>query len=234
MLNNLQTKVIDIQCIDNVDETMSAQKWEAKKRATQELQKLNKDSNLTAGLEAVLRIAVGARVMLRRNIDMQNGLVNGALGTVKKIQKHHINVQFDNGNSEHNIERVESKFIVMKKFYIYREQFPLVLAYAITIHKCQGLSFNSAIMDLSSNIFSPGMAYVALSRVKTLSGVHLTGFEPESIIVSTKSLEESDRLCGLFRPDLPLFTIKHSRCKRKLQMTGESTHGYPTQKSQDV
>ena len=231
MLNNLQTEVIDIQCVDNVDETMSAQKWEANKRANQELQKLNKDSNLTAGLEAVLRIAVGARVMLRRNIDMQNGLVNGALGTVKKIQKHHITVQFDNSNSVHDIERVQSKFIVMKKFYIYREQFPLILAYAITIHKCQGLSLNSAIMDLSSNIFSPGMAYVALSRVKTLSGVHLTAFERECIIVSAKSLEESNRLRGLFRPDLPLFSVKHSTCKRKLELTGECSMGVQPKKA---
>ena len=129
-------------------------------------------------------------------------------------------MQFDNSNCDYDIERVKSKSIVMKKFYIYREQFPL-LAYAITIHKCQGLSLNSSIIYLSSNIFSPGMAYVALSRVKTLSGVHFTRFEPESITVSTKNLEESNRLRGLFRPDLPLFTMKRIRCKRKLEMTGE-------------
>ena len=69
-------------------------KWS--KRATEEMKKLNKDCNLTAGLEAVLQVAVGARVMLRRNIDTGVGLVNGALGTVISIKAHHIIVKFDN------------------------------------------------------------------------------------------------------------------------------------------
>ena len=185
MLENLQAKVVEISSTDSVDETTGTHKWSENKKAVQALDKLNKDSNLTAGLEAVLRIAVGARVMLRRNVDTDQGLVNGALGTVKEIKKHHVSVQFDNTNCVHDIEKVKSKFIVLKKFFIYREQFPLILAYAITIHKCQGLSLDCAIMDLSNNIFSPGMAYVALSRVRTLSGVHLTSFDPESIMVSS-------------------------------------------------
>ena len=60
-------------------------KWS--KKAAEKLEKLNKDSNLTAGLEAVLYLAVGARVMLRRNIDTTNGLVNGACGTVTAVGK---------------------------------------------------------------------------------------------------------------------------------------------------
>lgn len=66
-------------CIDEIDET-SSHKWS--KKAQKQLEKLNNDSNLTAGLEAELILAVGARVMLRRNIDTKQGLVNGAIGTV--------------------------------------------------------------------------------------------------------------------------------------------------------
>ena len=79
---------------------------------------------------------------------------------------------------------------MLKKFDVYRKQFSLILAYAVTIHKCQGLSLNSALMDLSDRAFSPGMAYVALSRVRTLDGVYLIAFDPDSIMVSCESLQE--------------------------------------------
>ena len=59
------------------------------------MEKLNSDCNLTAELEAILKLSVGTRVMLRRNIDTRKGLVNGAIGTVICIKAHHIAVQFD-------------------------------------------------------------------------------------------------------------------------------------------
>ena len=72
--------------------------------------------------------------------------------------------------------------MLMKTFFIYQKQFPLILAYAVTIHKFQGLSLNSAIIDLSNKVFSPGMAYVALSRVHSLDGLYLTDIDPSSIL----------------------------------------------------
>ena len=72
--------------------------------------------------------------------------------------------------------------MVMKNYYIYRK---LILA---TIHKCQGLS---AIVDLSSKVFADGMAYVALSRIKSLAGLHLISFDNNSIKVDTKCLKGS-------------------------------------------
>ena len=71
------------------------------------------------------------------------------------------------------IEMGGSKVVLMKSFFVYRKQFPVTVAYAVTIHKCQGLSLDCAIVDLSNNVFCAGMAYVAISRVRTLEGLHL-------------------------------------------------------------
>jgi len=93
-------------------------------------------------------------------------------------------VKFDNIPEIVGIKRIKGHFMVKKIFYVCRKQFPIILAFAVTIHKCQGLSLDCAIIDLSSNVFSPGVAYVALSRVRTLEGVHLICFDPCSIKVS--------------------------------------------------
>ena len=105
----------------------------------------------------------------------------------------------------------------MKTFYVYRKQFPLILAYAVTIYKCQGLSLDSAIIDLSSKVFSPGIAYVALSRVHSLNSLHLKDFDPASIIVSTSCLEEINQLRGIYRKDLPLYDVPKTKnsCKKQ-------------------
>ena len=154
-------------------------KWHEK--AAKQLEELNHDCNNTAGLEAVLTLAVGARVMLRRNVNVKSGLVNGAIGTVVAISPTCIAVKFDHLTDTCDIEQVRGKFIVMKNYYVYRTQFPLILAYAVTIHKCQGLSLDCAIIDLSDKVFADGMAYVALSRLKSLAGVHLVAFTPQSV-----------------------------------------------------
>ena len=92
------------------------------------------------------------------------------------------------------------------------------------IHKCQGLSLDCAIVDLSDQIFSDGifsdgMAYVALSRVRSLSGLYLTAFDPKSIMVSKSCLKEINRIRELYGKDLQLYTLPpapSTATKRKL------------------
>ena len=90
MLSKVGSQIVHMPCIEEFDETAGKVKWT--KMASSALEKLNKDCNMTAGLEPELKLAVGVRVMLRRNLDTRQGLVNGALGTVSAIG---IQVTFD-------------------------------------------------------------------------------------------------------------------------------------------
>ena len=223
ILEKLGSELLEIVCVDEVDQTSSTRKWS--KKAAEQLVKPNNDCNMTAGLEAKLVFAIGARVMLRRNIDTNIGLVNGAIGTVLSISKEQIKVTLDHISAHYDVERVHSKFIVMKNVYVYRQQFPLILAYAITIHKNQGLSLDCTIIDLSDTVFSAGMAYVALSRVRSLAGLHLSAFHHKSIIVTTSCLKEVNRLRGIFRKDLPQYQLPKQSATtcRKRKLTGSNS-----------
>ena len=153
---------------------------------------------MTAGLEVELTLCVGACVMLRRNMDTKQGLVNGTIGTVTFTSSQKLMIKFDHKGDPCPIEMVRSKFLPMKSFFVYCKQ----LAYAVTIHKYQALSLDCAILDLSSNIFCTGMVYITISQVHTLEGIH-----PKSVIVSNNCLEEVNRLHGCFGKDLPLYEI---------------------------
>ena len=110
-----------------------------------------------------------------------------------------------------------------------------ILAYAVTIHKCQGLSLDCAIVDLSDQIFSDGMAYVALSRVRSLSGLHLTAFDPKSIMVSKSCLKEINRLRELYRKDLPLYELPPApRTATKRKLSGSTVPDQPKAKKRII
>ena len=96
MLARLDCPKKELLRSDEVDKTKSSNKWH--KKAVEQLDKLNKDCNNTAGLQAVVKVAVGARVMLRRNIDTKGGQVNGAIGTILSVSDRCISIKFDNAN----------------------------------------------------------------------------------------------------------------------------------------
>ena len=216
LLATLDSETVQLPCVDVIDEGAASTKWN--KRAAERLKQINRDSNLTAGLEALLHLANGCRVMLRRNLSTEDGLVNGAIGTVLSVSSTSacVIVKFDNIEDPVSIRRVKNRFCVLKQFYVHRQQFPLTVSYAVTIHKSQGLSLDSAIIDLSDKVFGEGMAYVALSRVRSFSGVHLTAFSPTSIMASRSCVEEVKRLRQEFRPDLPQYKLPAGKTKRKL------------------
>jgi len=179
----------------------------------------------TAGLEKNLKVGINSRVILKRNTNADIGLCNGALGVVKSFSFSKdnptyvttINVLFDNG-VEYSIKRITADYEYQKNIYISRSQFPLSIAYALTIHKCQGMSLDAILVDLGPSIFAPGMAYVALSRARNFKTVFLIDFVPESIYCEEKCILEYNRLIRKFVPNGKTIS-ECNRVYRKFQGT---------------
>ncbi len=127
-----------------------------------------------------LTLKEGASVMFTRN-NFDEGYVNGTLGKVVGfVSNGNPIVQTKNGC----IEAKEGEWSIAdgSKILAQIKQIPLRLAWAITVHKSQGMSLDSAIIDLS-NAFEFGQGYVALSRVRTLEGLFLEGFNDHALLL---------------------------------------------------
>ena len=93
------------------------------------------------------------------------------------------------------IERVTSCFNGRRMQVFMRYQFPVTLAWAVTVHRVQGLSLDKAVVDLGRDIFCDGQAYVALSRVRSPEGLVLESFVSSSVkMVSSRVRAEYTRL----------------------------------------
>ena len=120
-----------------------------------------------------LHLKLGARVMLLANYNLSRGLANGSLGVVQQISTTEVEVLFDNGETCNVIES-DYELIRGDEVVATRKQFPLRLAWAITIHKSQGMTIPKVEAHLAG-CFAKGQSYVALSRAKTAEGLFLRG-----------------------------------------------------------
>jgi ATP-dependent exoDNAse (exonuclease V) alpha subunit len=126
-----------------------------------------------------LKLKVGAQVMMIKNTLQKEGIINGSLGIVKDFstKKLYPIVEFANSKTftispeEWLLEKFDAETRV-NKVEASISQIPLILAWAITIHKSQGLTLDKISCDLSDS-FSPGQSYVALSRARNLEGVFI-------------------------------------------------------------
>ena len=145
----------------------------------------------SAQYEKELVLKVGAQVMLIANVNQELGLVNGRLGIVTEMNAVWVMVRFKCGY-ETKIDIHEWKLEDNEN--ISRCQIPLILAYAITIHKCQGSTLDSAFIDIGSSIFEYGQAYVALSRVKNIDALYLHSYSRKVIKAHPKVVQYYESL----------------------------------------
>jgi len=145
------------------------------------------DKNGSYVPELVLR--VGCQVMLLTNTHAEHGLVNGSRGIIERFcegPEPFPLVKFKNGEcliiqpATWASEEIEG---------FNREQIPLRLAYAVTIHKAQGATLDCALIDIGDNTFEYGQAYVALSRVKSLDSLYIWELKASAFTVHPKVIE---------------------------------------------
>lgn len=132
----------------------------------------------------VLRLKPGAEVMFTVNRP-DHGFVNGQTGFVTSVEYDTVNV-FTEGEII-NVEPYTWFYDPHSDDSASFEQLPLRLAYAMTVHKAQGLTLESAFVDIRA-AREPGQAYVALSRVRTLAGLHLKDW-PRGVFVSQRAID---------------------------------------------
>jgi len=126
-----------------------------------------------------LELKVGAQVMMLKNTHQKDGIINGSIGIIKEFSKksNYPIVEFSNGAvltiapETWSLEKFdqEKKEIVVEAEM---SQVPLILAWAITIHKSQGMTLDKVRCNLS-RVFADGQIYVALSRVRSLKGLYI-------------------------------------------------------------
>ncbi|KAI5639292.1 ATP-dependent DNA helicase PIF1-like [Phthorimaea operculella] len=182
------------------------------------------DVNNCGGLLPTILLGIESRVMLRRNIAVLDGLVNGAMGVIKgfkwpalrrdqledgempdavliKFDDETIGSRSKDGNGFVSIPPLCATFQASRGYgNVERRMLPLILCWAVTVHKLQGTTLDRAVIDLGKKNFAKGQVYVALSRVKTMDGIALSDLEPSKLLSNPhdeRALLEMQRLRNL-------------------------------------
>ncbi len=139
----------------------------------------------------ILKLKVGAKVIFTKN-DMEGQFVNGTMGEVVDLSSFGITIRKTNGQTV-NLKQADWAIEDDGKVKAKISQYPLRLAWAITVHKSQGMSLDSAVVSLGET-FEYGQGYVALSRVRSLDGLHLKSFNAKSLLVNEAISEFDEKI----------------------------------------
>lgn len=178
------------------------------------------DINKTGGMPQELEIFVGARIMLRSNIDLEKGLVNGSMGDIIEVVWPHFrrgqmyqtdipSVRVDFGRD--GIHLIEPRAVQFPAKFnsgtVERRMLPMILCYACTVHKMQGCTVDHAVVYLGESLFQDGQAYVALSRVRSLEGLRITELDSSKLTgrkpCNEKAIREMERMRNYQPPNNP-------------------------------
>lgn len=205
----------DINNLENYI-TLTTHNWKADKKNESELQRLEGEKHQFRAIvandfpenaypvEENLYLKIGAQVMFIKNdSSFEKRYFNGKLATITRIKEEEITVRFHDSKNDMVVEREvwrNVKYNLDKETNKINEEeigsfshFPIRLAWAITIHKSQGLTFEKAIID-AGDAFAPGQVYVALSRCTTLKGVVLLSkITASSVKTDERIIEFSNR-----------------------------------------
>lgn len=134
-----------------------------------------------------LELKIGAKVMALKN-ESDLKYVNGSTGIVINLYEDSVKVKFDNGYVCNIVPKTWENLDINRKILSTFEQIPLKLAYAITIHKSQGMTIDNLVVNCDG-IFEKGQFYVAVSRARTKEGLKLINFMPKNIVADQKAVE---------------------------------------------
>jgi ATP-dependent DNA helicase PIF1 len=188
-MNNLEGKEYEYKVKYHSDLEMTAQERITRMGYTKDqiqTELMFLQSNLRC--EEIVKLKVGAQVMCIVNIQLDNGdiLCNGAQGIVTDVLQGMPIVKYKNGYQMTMSPHIWPSELIPG---IGVSQVPLILAWALTIHKSQGSTLDIAEIDAGSGIFECGQTYVALSRVKSLEGLYLSSFDASKVRISKKVQE---------------------------------------------
>lgn len=185
--------------------------------------KTSESEDTAIGLPSILNLSIETRVMLRMNLWVNGGLVNGTMGTVKDIVYKsgekppsvpaYILIEFDDYKGPYITSNCFPIVPLVRSWsrtgiQLQRTQFPITPAHAITIHKAQGLTLSRIAVDIGPHERSLGLTYVALSRVRSLNNLLMLKVYPKNRFDSIKNSKE-------FLPKLEF--IKRLRDKKSLE-----------------
>ena len=247
-LKQLPSELRVFSSFDSVERVLQSESRSEEREEQATTPESIKKMNSVFPVDLSFQVKVGCQVMLRRNLSVEYGLVNGSRGIVTQIKQfpRAIQVAFEKyespekcpvlwealgvsadqialaneGRYSSNLEWIfpvefttselvstfprrvsltasqsaegvsSTDFETVRELMEYtRLQFPLTLSASVTIHSCQGVTLSSMIVDIGQKIFSAGQSYVALSRCKTLKGVHILNLDLKKIRADHRSKE---------------------------------------------